>query len=65
MHYVNNMTEYSVASEDDLVGRHGFVINTPFVKEPDLIANNDGVVSVDPYKTRPAIILPIGYEVTA
>ena len=65
MHYVNNMTEYSVASEDDLVGRHGFAINTPFVKEPDIIANDYEVVSEDPYLTRPAIILPAGYSVTA
>lgn len=64
MHYVNNMIEYSVASEDELVGRHGFAITTPFVKESDSLAAY-GEVSEDPYMTRPAIILPIGYEVTA
>jgi hypothetical protein len=65
MHYVNNMIEYSIASEKDLVGRHGFAITTPFVKEPDLIANEYETTSESPYMTRPAIILPIGYEVTA
>ena len=65
MHYVANMITNTVESEDDLVGRHGFAIETPFVKEPDLIANDYEAVSEDPYKTRPAIILPIGYEVTA
>ena len=64
MHYVNNMIEYSVASEDELVGRHGFAINTPFVKESNSLAAY-GEISEDPYITRPAIILPIGYEVTA
>jgi hypothetical protein len=64
MHYVNNMIEYSVASEDDLVGRHGFDITTPFVKESNSLADY-GDVSTDPYMTRPAIILPKGYEVTA
>ena len=64
MHYVNNMIEYSVASEEDLVGRHGFDITTPFVKESNSLAAY-GEVSEDPYTTRPAIVLPIGYEVTA
>lgn len=64
MHYVNNMTEHSLASEDELVGRHGFAITTPFVKESNSLAAY-GEVSEDPYMTRPAIILSIGYEVTA
>jgi hypothetical protein len=64
MHYVNNMIEYSVASEDDLVGRHGFNITTPFVKESNSLAAY-GEASEDPYITRPAIVLPVGYEVTA
>lgn len=64
MHYVNNMIEYSVASEEDLVGRHGFAIKTPFVIESQSLAEY-GDSSTDPYITRPAIVLPKGYEVTA
>ncbi len=63
-HYVNNMIENTVASEEDLVGRHGFAITTPFVKESQSLANY-GDTSTDPYTTRPAIVLPIGYQVTA
>ena len=64
MHYVNNMTEYSVASEDDLVGRHGFAITTPFVEESNSLAAY-GSKSVDPYMTNPAIVLPQNYAVTS
>jgi hypothetical protein len=64
MHYVNNMIEYTIASEEDLVGRHGFAITTPFVPESQTLAA-EGCTSIDPYMTRPAIILPKGYEVTA
>lgn len=63
-HYVSNMIETTVASEEDLVGRHGFAITTPFVKESQSLANY-GDTSIDPYITRPAVVLPIGYQVTA
>ena len=64
MHYVNNMIENSVESEENLIGRHGFRIYTPFVKESQTLANS-GDTSTDPFSTRPAIILPVGYKVTA
>ena len=64
MHYANNMIENTVETEEDLVGRHGFDIYTPFVKESQSLANY-GDTSTDPYWTRPAIILPDGYSVTA
>ena len=64
MHYVNNMTETVINSEDELIGRHGFAISTPFVVESDSAASYGDSAS-DPYVTRPAIVLPEGYEVTA
>ena len=64
MHYVDHMTETTVESENELIGRHGFAITTPFVVESDSMAAYDEVAS-DPYTTRPAIVLPNGYEVTA
>ena len=64
MHYVNNMLTTTVESENDLVGRHGFVIKTPFVKESNSLASY-GDTSTDPYFTNPAILLPAGYKVVA
>lgn len=64
MHYANNMIENTVETEEDLIGRHGFDIYTPFVKESQSLINY-GDTSTDPYWTRPAIILPDGYSVTA
>jgi hypothetical protein len=64
MHYVNNMLTTTVESENDLVGRHGFVIETPFVKESNSLASY-GDISTDPYFTNPAILLPAGYKVVA
>jgi hypothetical protein len=64
MHYVNNMIETSVESENDLVGRHGFAITTPFVTESNSLASY-GDASEDPFMTYPTIILPAGYAVTA
>ena len=69
MHYVNNMSEVTVESLEDLkqssTGRYVFNITTPFVSEPDFIRETDGFISEDPYLTRPAVILPKGYIVTA
>ena len=69
MHYVNNMLETTVDSLEDLkqssTGRYAFSITTPFISEPDFIRETDGFISVDPYFTRPAVILPEGYTVTA
>lgn len=69
MHYVNNMSEATVESLEDLkqssTGRYAFSITTPFVSEPDFIRETDGFISEDPYLTRPAVILPKGYTVTA
>lgn len=64
MHYVNNMLTTTVKSENDLVGRHGFAIKTPFVRESNSAAS-EGDVSTDPYFTNPAILLPTGYKVVA
>ena len=64
MHYVNNMLTTTVKSENDLVGRHGFAIKTPFVRESNSLAAY-GDVSTDPYFTNPAILLPTGYKVVA
>ena len=64
MHYVNNMLTTTVESESDLVGRHGFAIKTPFVKESKSAASW-GDVSTEPYTTNPAILLPAGYKVIA
>ena len=64
MHYVNNMLATTVKSENDLVGRHGFAIKTPFVRESNSLAAY-GDVSTDPYFTNPAILLPTGYKVVA
>ena len=64
MHYVNNMLKTTVKSENDLVGRHGFAIKTPFVRESNSLAAY-GDVSTDPYFTNPAILLPTGYKVVA
>lgn len=64
MHYVNNMLTTTVESENDLIGRHGFVIETPFVKESNSLASY-GDTSTDPYFTNPAILLPAGYKVVA
>lgn len=58
------MIENTVASEEDLIGRHGFAITTPFVTESQSLANY-GDTSTDPYITKPAVVLPIGYQVTA
>ena len=64
MHYVNNMLTNTAKSENDLVGRHGFAIKTPFVKESKSAASW-GDVSTEPYTTNPAILLPAGYKVIA
>ena len=64
MHYVNNMLTNTAESENDLVGRHGFAIKTPFVKESKSAASW-GDVSTEPYTTNPAILLPAGYKVVA
>ena len=64
MHYVNNMLTNTAESESDLVGRHGFAIKTPFVKESKSAASW-GDVSTEPYTTNPAILLPAGYKVVA
>lgn len=64
MHYVNNMLTTTVESENDLIGRHGFAIKTPFVRESNSLAAY-GDVSTDPYFTNPAILLPTGYKVVA
>lgn len=64
MHYVNNMLTNTAESENDLVGRHGFAIKTPFVKESKSAASW-GDVSTEPYTTNPAILLPAGYKVIA
>ena len=64
MHYVNNMLTTTVKSENDLVGRHGFAIKTPFVRESNSLAAY-GDVSTDPYFTNPAILLPTGYKVVS
>lgn len=64
MHYVNNMLTNTAESESDLVGRHGFAIKTPFVKESKSAASW-GDVSTEPYTTNPAILLPAGYKVIA
>ena len=64
MHYVNNMLINTAESESDLVGRHGFAIKTPFVKESKSAASW-GDVSTEPYTTNPAILLPAGYKVIA
>ena len=64
MHYVNNMLTNTAKSENDLVGRHGFAIKTPFVKESKSAASW-GDVSTEPYTTNPAILLPAGYKVVA
>lgn len=64
MHYVNNMLTNTAKSENDLVGRHGFAIKTPFVKESNSAASW-GDVSTEPYTTNPAILLPAGYKVIA
>jgi hypothetical protein len=59
------MTETSVNSEEDLVGRHGFAITTPFIAESASIRDGYGETASDPYITKPAIVLPKGYTVTA
>ena len=59
------MVETSIASEEDLVGRHGFAITTPFVVESATIREGYGEIASDPYITRPAIVLPNEYKVTA
>ena len=64
MHYVNNMLTNTAESENDLVGRHGFAIKTPFVKESKSAASW-GDVSTEPYTTNPAILLPADYKVVA
>jgi hypothetical protein len=58
------MLETPVESEADLVGRHGFAITTPFVKESNSLASY-GDASEDPFMTYPTIILPEGYIVEA
>lgn len=63
MHYVNNMSETIINSEDDLIGRHGFVITTPFVEESAL--QTEWGVSEPGFNTRPAIVLSEDYEVIA